>query len=74
MGKSNHDLPSLINIVIQSVKLACCYAYTTDIWASSQEPLSSGFANNKGADQPALFSFWKVSYLDLLRAKFQFSS
>ena len=42
-----------------------------------------GFANNKGADQPAhprrlistlLFTVWKVSYLDLLRAKFQFSS
>ena len=35
-----------------------------------------GFANNKGADQPAhsLFAYWKVSYLDLLKAKFQFSS
>ena len=41
------------------------------------------FANNKSADQPAhprslisvfLFVYWKVSYLDLLRAKFHFSS
>ena len=36
-----------------------------------------GFANNKGADQPAqtgqhlLFAFWKVSYLNLLQVKFQ---
>ena len=41
------------------------------------------FANNTGADQPAHrrslissfgFAFWKVSYLTLLRVKFQFSS
>ena len=42
-----------------------------------------GFANNKGADQPVhlhslistfVVHFWKVSYPDLLRPKFQFSS
>ena len=41
------------------------------------------FANNKDADQPAhpcclttplSLAYWKVSYLDLVRAKFQFSS
>ena len=56
----------------------------THIWALSQENLSSGVCKqNTGADQPAhprslitplLFAFWKVSYLDLLRLKFQFSS
>ena len=42
-----------------------------------------GFANNKGTDQPVhqrslvctlLLAYWEVSYLDLLRAKFQLSS
>ena len=42
-----------------------------------------GFANNKGADQPAhprslisaiIIHYWKVSYLNLLQGKFQFSS
>ena len=34
------------------------------------------FSNNKGADQPAplLFTYWKVSYVDLPGAKFYFSS
>ena len=44
----------------------------TYLRASTQENLSSGFANNKGADQPAhprsLISayvvYWKVSYLN----------
>ena len=47
-----------------------------------RENLSSGFANNKGADHPAqmpmLFSTFVirclVSYLNLLLMKFQFSS
>ena len=48
-----------------------------------EKPLSRGFTNNTGADQPAhprslisafLFAFWKVSYVNLLQAKFQFSS
>ena len=39
-----------------------------------------GFGNNKGADQPVqsdqrlLFADGKVLYIDLLQAKFQFSS
>ena len=38
-----------------------------------------GLANNKGTDQPVharslLFAFWEVTYLDLLQAKFHFSS
>ena len=37
-----------------------------------------GFANNKGADQPAhphlSFAFLKASYLNFLQAKFHFSS
>ena len=47
------------------------------IWASARENLSLVFANNKGADQPVhplLFAFWKVSYVNLLPMKFQFSS
>ena len=41
-----------------------------------------GFANNKGIDQPAhlhslnrafVIRFWKVSYLNLVQAKFQIS-
>ena len=41
-----------------------------------------GFANNKDADQPAhprslvsafAFAYWKVSYLNLLQADFQYS-
>ena len=52
-------------------------------WASTRENLSSGFANNKVADQPAhprspistfVIHFWKVSYVNLLQVKFQFSS
>ena len=48
-----------------------------------QENLSSGFANNKGADQHAdpgrlfsafVFAYRKVPYLNLLQAKFQYSS
>ena len=35
-----------------------------------------GFGNNKGAawSAPLLFVLWKVSYLNMLQAKFQFSS
>ena len=33
-----------------------------------------GFANNKDADAPLLFTEWKVSYLNLLRAKYHYSS
>ena len=44
----------------------------------TRENLSSGFANNKSADQTARmcmqFIYWKVSYLDLLHANFQFSN
>ena len=32
------------------------------------------FVNNKGADQPFLFTYWKVIYLNLLQVRFQFSS
>ena len=54
--------------------------------ASTQENMSSGFVNNKGADQPAhpgrlisafvicFLENWKVSCLNLLLEKFQFSS
>ena len=50
-------------------------------WASVQESLSTGFANNKGADRPALphslisafvIRLWKV-YQNLLLAKLKFS-
>ena len=53
------------------------------MWASTRENLSLGFANNKDADQPAhlrslvsafVFAVWKVSDLNMLQAKFQFSS
>ena len=53
------------------------------LWASTRENMFSGIANNKGADQPAhprslistfCFAYWNVSYLELLGAKFQFSS
>ena len=57
------------------------------VWASKQENLSwGGFGNNKGApyqlvyyaqsDQclNLLFAYWEVSYLNLLQARFQFSS
>ena len=49
----------------------------------ARKPVFGGVVNNKGADQPAhprglsaplLLAYWKVSYLDLLGAKFQFSS
>ena len=49
---------------------------------SARKPVF-GFANNKGADQSAhgrrlisafIIAFWKVSYLNLLQAKFHFSS
>ena len=49
----------------------------------TQENQSSVFSNNKGADQPAhlrsligafVIAYWKVSYLNLLQTKFQFSS
>ena len=45
----------------------------------ARKPVFGVFANNKGADRavwsgPLLFSFWKVSYLNLLQAKFQFSN
>ena len=45
--------------------------------------MSSGVVNNKGADQAAhqcslisaiLSAYWEVSFLDLLGAKFHFSS
>ena len=45
-----------------------------------QENLSLWYVNSKGADQfalwlvPLLFTLWKVSYLNLLQAEFQFSS
>ena len=46
-------------------------------WASMRENWFSVFANNKGADQPVqsdqhlvFFAYWKVSYLNLLQAKF----
>ena len=35
------------------------------------KPVFGGLRTTKG---PLLFAYWKVSYLDLLRAKFQFSS
>ena len=51
------------------------------IWALSRENLSSGVCEQHRrrpacADwsAPLLFTFWKVSYLDLIRAKFRFSS
>ena len=52
-------------------------------WASTQENLSLGFANNKSADHPAhprrligafVIRFSKVSYLNLLQAKVRSSS
>ena len=47
-------------------------------WASTRENLSSGFAKNTGADQPAhqrsLISAFVISYVNLLQVKFQFSS
>ena len=49
-----------------------------------RKPVFRGVANNKDAhDQsthadwswaPLLFTYWKVSYLNLLQAKFQYSS
>ena len=54
---------------------------TSDI--DPQKGMSSVFANNKCADQPAhtrrlisafVIHYLKVSYLSLLQAKFQFSS
>ena len=54
------------------------------IWALTQENLSLGFATTRAQTSlhihavwsaPLLFANWKVySYLDLLQAKFQFSS
>ena len=46
--------------------------------AQREKTCLRGFMNNKGADQlwsvPLLFDYWKVSYLNLLQLKFQFSS
>ena len=51
-----------------------------DIVLDKRKPVYKGFGNNKGADQPVksdqhlLFADGKVLYIDLLQAKFQFSS
>ena len=53
------------------------------MWALTRENMSLGFANNKGADQPAhprrlistfVIRFLEVTFLNLLQVKFQFSS
>ena len=58
-------------------------SYSLTKLASTRENQSSGFANNKVADQPAhtrslisafVIRFLEVSYLGSLRAKFQISS
>ena len=46
---------------------------THNIWASTQENLSSGFATNKGADQPAhpcrLISVFVIRFLKSIISK-----
>ena len=48
-------------------------------WTLTRDTLSSGVCKQRRcrpacASAPLLFPFWKVSYLNLLQAKFQFSS
>ena len=66
--------------VIEKPVFRVCIAFK---WALTQETCLRGLANNMGVDQPAhphrlisafVICFWKVLYLDLLQAKFQFSS
>ena len=43
-----------------------------NIWASTQEKLSSGFANNKGTDQSAqrrMMSAFVIQFLESIRSK-----
>ena len=70
----------------QYSRLCPSHLYIVYMWASTRENMSWGFANNTGADQPvhlcrlisAFFKFyirfWNESYLNLLQAKFQYSS
>ena len=44
------------------------------IWSSTWKNLSFEVCVRADLSAPLLFTFWKVSYLDLLQVKFQFSS
>ena len=59
------------------------HKYSYNMGLDARNPVLGGGANNTGADQPAhlrsmisafLIAFWKVSYVNLLHVKFQFSS
>ena len=52
-SRSNRSCPEVIKLFICSTQLSMKFILAHK-WASMRENLSSGFAYNKGADQPAL--------------------
>ena len=69
----------MINIVIT---VEIMLYLDNNIVPRSEKTCLRRFANNKGADKPEhlgrlvsafIIAYWKVSYLNLLQAKFQFS-
>ena len=73
----------LFRTTISQERITLIVAFPHSLISPNYRYLSSGVANNKGADQPAhprslisalLFAIWEVSYVNLLKVKFQFSS